>query len=356
MHPDELIPIPAVTLALSLNLNMATIVITGGTGLVGKALGQALLQKGYSVIILSRQSNKISGIPNLTYAAWNTDLQTIDKEAIAEADYIIHLAGAGVAEKRWSKMRKKEIVDSRVQSSKLIVDSLNKIPNRVKAVISASAIGWYGADLIPSFAKASEGKPSPSPQGEDLIPNPSPRSGEGGGVRKFVETDIPAEDFLGQTCRQWEESIEPVIQSGKRLVKLRIGIVLSKDGGALKEFLKPLKAGVAAILGNGKQMISWIHIDDLVQLFIASIENEALSGVYNAVAPNPVSNKELTLTLAKSRKRFFISVHVPAFILKWVLGEMSVEILKSTTVSSRKIESAGYTFRYPFLQQALDHI
>ena len=300
---------------------MPTILITGGTGLVGKALGQALLNKGYRVIILSRQAGIKSADINFTYATWNVEQQTMDKEAFAQADYIIHLAGSGVAEKRWTQNRKQEIVDSRVKSSKLIVESLKTIPNKVKAVVSASAIGWYLSPGLP---------------------------------RPLEETDPPADDFLGQTCKLWEESIDPVTQLGKRLVKLRIGIVLSKDGGALKEFLKPLNFGVAAILGKGKQIISWIHINDLVRMFITAIENEQLTGVYNAVAPNPVSNKELTLALAKRRKKFYIPVHIPSFLLKIMLGEMSIEVLKSSTVSSNKIQQAGFQFMFPEIQEAVE--
>ncbi len=201
---------------------MATILITGGTGLVGKALGQALLEKGYTVIILSRQTGKKSAVANLSYAAWDAEKQTIDEEAISSADYIIHLAGAGVADKRWTKKRKQEIIDSRVNSSQLIVDSLKTIPNKVKAIVSASAIGWYGAD--------------------PAIPNPKP----------FEENNPADETFLGNTCKLWEESIEPVTQSGKRLVKLRIGIVLSNDGGALSEFKKPLQVWSGCYLRKWK--------------------------------------------------------------------------------------------------------
>ena len=306
---------------------MPTVIITGGTGLVGKALGHALLAKGYHIIILTRTlpstDHSPQSIKGIQYAKWDIESQTIDENAIASADYIIHLAGAGVADKRWTKKRKQEIVDSRVKSCKLLADSLKTISNKVKAVVSASAIGWYGPDRI--------------------LPNPTP----------FAESDPADESFLGSTCRQWEESIEPVTQSGKRLVKLRIGIVLSKDGGALKEFIKPLKFGVAAILGSGKQIISWIHIDDLVQLFITAMEIETWQGTYNAVAPNPVSNKELTLQLAKSRKKFFIPIHVPTFVLKIMLGEMSVEILKSATVSSQKIQEAGFQYTFPVIKDAL---
>jgi len=296
---------------------MSTILITGGTGLVGKALGQALLAKGYKVIILTREKGKLSSTPNLSYANWNVGQQTIDKASISTADHIIHLAGAGVVEKRWTKKRRQEIINSRVDSAKLIVDSLKNISNNVKTIVSASAIGWYGMDPV--------------------IPNPTP----------FKESDPPGNDFLGDVCRQWEASTDPVAQLGKRLVKLRIGIVVSKDGGAVKEFILPLRFGIAAILGNGKQIMSWIHIDDLVKLFITAIENENIHGVYNAVAPYPVSNKELVLQLAKSRQRFYIPFRVPSFVLKLMLGEMSIEVLKSATIGADKILNTGFIFDAP---------
>lgn len=307
---------------------MRTVLITGGTGLIGKALMQSLLDRGYAVIILSREINDKPAVKNLSYALWNLKEKTIDRDAIAKADHIIHLAGAGVADKRWAKKRKQEIVDSRVNSGHLIVDSLSRIPNQVRTVVSSSAIGWYG--------------PDPVVQGDEKE------------LRKFTEIDPLSNDFLGQTCKKWEESIEPVTAIGKRLVKLRTGIVLSKQGGALKEFTKPMKFGIAAILGNGRQIISWIDIEDLVDMYVAAIENEAMEGSYNAVAPNPVSNKELTLTLARGRKKFFIPVHVPAFLLRLVLGQMSIEVLKSATVSADKILKTGFHFKFPFIKSALE--
>lgn len=309
---------------------MQTVIITGGTGMIGTALGQSLLLKGYRVIILSRNTKKTRVGAGLSYATWDVERQTIDEAAIGKADYIIHLAGAGVADKRWSENRKKEIVDSRVQSCQLIVKSLQTIPNNVKALVSASAIGWYGPDEETGKNRRA-----------NLFSKP------------FTEDDPPATDFLGKTCMRWEESIQPVAAMGKRLVILRTGIVLSREGGALEEFLKPLKFGVAAILGNGRQVISWIHIDDLVNMYIAALENTQLHGVYNAVASNPVSNKELTLALAWAKRNYFLPVHIPSFQLKIVLGEMSIEVLKSATVSNEKIRNTGFDFLFDTIPVAI---
>lgn len=315
---------------------MATVLITGGTGMVGRHLTKALLNKGYDVIILSRgvgalglgansqESRAASGQPRVTYANWDTTHKTIDAGVLQKADHIVHLAGAGVADKRWSKQRKKEIIDSRIESSDLLVTALGQYPNTVKSVVSASAIGWYGPDTTESRQDG------------------------------FAENAIADTAFLGETCRLWEESIKPVEGLSKRLVVLRIGIVLANDGGALVEFMKPLKAGLATILGNGKQVVSWICIDDLCRLFIHAIEHDDMKGVFNAVAPHPVTNMELTLQLAKRCSgKFFIPVYVPAFVLKIMLGEMSVEVLKSATVSSRKLSAAGFKFLHPSIEAAL---
>ncbi|MEN9350482.1 MAG: hypothetical protein RL372_1460 [Bacteroidota bacterium] len=309
---------------------MPSVLITGGTGLVGTAVKSLLEGKGYEVILLTRSKTPIKG-----QAHWDINAGTIDATAIAAADYIIHLAGAGVADKRWSKARKQEILDSRTKSSALLVKALTEAPNKVKAVISASAIGWYGPDQ-------NNGVNHLAAQG-------------------FVETDPSYPDFLGTTCAEWEASIAPITSNEpglqKRLVCLRTGIVLSKQGGALKEFLKPLAVRMAAVLGNGKQMISWIDVRDLAKMFLYAIEHENLSGSYNAVAPGPVSNKTLTQTLAKVLYgKFYITTYVPSFVLKIMLGEMSIEVLKSTTVSAQKIQDAGFVFDYPEISKSLSSL
>ena len=309
---------------------MQTILITGGTGLIGSALSKMLLEKKYAVIILTRQTqneNHKLQSTNLSYATWNIKEQTIDEEAIKRADHLIHLAGANVAEKRWSVKRKKEIFQSRVDSSALLVRALKEIPNKVKTVVSASGIGWYGED--------------PS------IPNLQP----------YKETDPAAPGFLGETCQAWEESIQPITLLGRRLVKLRTGIVLAREGGAFPQFKRPVKFGMATILGGGSQVMSWIHIEDLCRMYLHVIEREPISGTFKAVAPNPISNKTFMIQLAERvRGRFYIPVHVPVFSLKLMLGEMSIEVLKSTTVSDQKIRHSGFQFLFPSAEAALGQL
>jgi uncharacterized protein (TIGR01777 family) len=304
---------------------MQTILITGGTGMVGQSLTNFFLAKGYQVIVLTRQK-KQSSRAHFSFAQWDLNKGWIDPTAIAAADYIIHLAGEGVADKRWTAARKKAILDSRVNSSALLVKTLKENPNKVKAIVAASAIGWYGPD--------------------------NEKSKQSG----FVETDSVDSSFLGDTCQQWEESMHPIQAMGIRLVTIRIGIVFNKMGGALAEFMKPAKLGAAAILGDGQQMVSWIHQQDLNSLMLFALEQEQVAGVYNAVAPDPVNNAILTKAIARRFHTWAIPFHVPSFILKIMLGEMSVEVLKSAKVSASKILAAGFSFDYASMDEALDDL
>lgn len=304
---------------------MSTILITGGTGMVGTKLTEVLIEQGHDIIILSRNPLPTAQLPKgVQHAKWDITKKYIDPIAFAAADHIIHLAGAGVADRRWNKKRKAEILSSRADSGALLVHALQNIPNKIQSVHSASGIGWYGADTHQSL--------------------------QGG----FTEEDPADAAFLGETCRIWEQEIAGVKALGKRLTIFRIGIVLSNTGGAFVEFKKPIQFGFAAILGNGKQIISWIHINDLCGLFLKAIEDQSMHGVYNAVAPETVTNKHLTLSLAKEmRGKFFIPIQVPAFLLQWVLGEMSIEVLKSAKVNSYKTQGTGFRYQYPFLLDAI---
>ena len=304
---------------------MQTVLITGGTGMVGTSLTELLLSKGYQVIILTRKP-QASNVPNLTYAVWDIAKGYIDPLAIGKADTIVHLAGAGVADKRWSKKRKQEIVDSRVMSGALMVKYLTEIPHQVKAVVAASAIGWYGPDTAQSLQHG------------------------------FVETDPVDDAFLGDTCKRWEESVKPLETLGIKLVSLRIGIVLNKQRGALAEFIKPAQFGLATIFGTGSQMVSWIHYKDLCKMILFGIESASLKGIYNAVSPDPISNKDLIIAITKKLRGFYLPIPVPAFVLKIMLGEMSIEILKSAKVSSNKIQEAKFKFDYPTLDSALNDL
>ncbi len=297
--------------------------IAGGTGLIGTELTRLLVATGNEVIVLTRKARPARD--GISYSVWDPQKGQIDPVQLAKADHIIHLAGAGVGDKRWTVKRKEEIVSSRIASSELLVDALRRVDNKVQSVVTASATGWYG----------------PDPKGSK---------------RPFRETDPAYRDFLGDTCRLWEESLHPVTELGKRLVVLRTGMVLSTAGGAFPEFIKPMKTGVAAILGGGAQMISWIHLEDICRIYAAAIGDAHMEGIYNAVAPHPVTNRELVLTAARARKKPFIALYVPSFALKLYLGEMSIEVLKSVNVDSAKLRATGFRFLYPDIMSAVNQL
>ena len=296
---------------------MIQVLISGGSGLVGKALCEKLQAKGYDVAILSR--SKKNNTPFKTYL-WDPQNNQIDSEAIASSDYIIHLTGANIAEKKWTASRKKLILDSRVQSANLIFNEVKKQNKELKAFISASAIGYYGAIT------------------SDKV---------------FTEEDSFADDFLGHTCKKWEQAAEQFQTLNIRTSILRTGLVLNKQGGALSKMLIPVKMGFASSIGNGKQYLPWIHIDDLCELYIRTIENISMEGVFNAVAPDFQTNKSFTQALAKTLNKPFFFPNIPAFLLKLVLGEMSVLLLKGSRVSADKLLKNGFVFKFQKLNTAL---
>ena len=293
------------------------ILISGGTGLVGKHLSEKLKEKGYSVTVLSRTSKKELDVP--TYS-WDIEKKEIDQEAIDTADCIIHLAGAAIAEERWTAKRKQLIIDSRVKSAQLIFDKVKENKKQLNVFISSSAVGYYGAIT------------------SDKI---------------FTETDAPANDFLGETCKQWEEIADKFEELGIRTVKIRTGVVLSEQGGALEKMIIPIKTGIGSALGSGKQYIPWIHIDDLCGIYIKAIEDSQMRGAFNAVAPDHKSNMDFVRIAARVLKKTLWAPNVPSLVLKTLFGSMSVIILEGSRVSAEKIKAAGYHFLFPDLEGAL---
>ncbi|MEK6782840.1 MAG: TIGR01777 family oxidoreductase [Bacteroidota bacterium] len=292
------------------------ILVTGASGLIGKYLTTLLLQKGYQVSHLGRTKTK--GVaPSFV---WDVNNGTIDPHALDGVDTIIHLAGAGVADKRWTKSRKKEILDSRTRSSALLFKTLQNERHSVTSFVSASAVGYYGFSLSNEV---------------------------------FTEGDKAGSDFLAHITQQWEEQVDKISSLGIRVVKLRIGIVLSNNGGALVEMSKPIKLGFGAVLGSGKQYLTWIHRDDLCEMFIKSAEDLSMSGAYNAVGSEWVTNEEMTKAIAKVLNKSLWVPPVPGFVLKIVLGEMADMVLNGSKISSNKIQKTEFKFRFTKLEEAL---
>jgi uncharacterized protein (TIGR01777 family) len=293
------------------------ILITGGTGLLGTHLTTLLRKKGYTISYLSRRKQTLADIQ---VYEWDIAKGTIETEAITNADYIIHLAGAGVADKLWSVAYKKEIYDSRVLSTKLLVEKLTTVPNKCRAFIQASAIGYYGLDT----------------------------------QERWIDEKAPAGiDFLAQVTHDWEQAASPIAGSNIRHALLRIGVVLCEEGGALPKLSLPVKMFLGAAIGAGTQYISWIHIEDLCEMFVKAIENEAWQGVYNASAPNPVTNEEMTKVIGKVLSRPVFLPNVPAFVLRMGMGEMANIVLGGNRTSCQKVEKAGFKFVYPQIEAAL---
>ncbi len=299
---------------------MTKVLITGGTGLVGRHLSKQLLERGYEVAILSRTQNFNNEIKSYT---WDLDNNTIDEEALNNVDYIIHLAGANIGSKRWTSKRRQQILDSRIMPAKLLLKYIQKKDIKPKAFITASAVGYYGA----------------------VTAN-----------RIYIESDPPAEDFLGQTCRKWEQVADRFTDIGLRVVKVRTGVVLAKHGGAYSKIIKPIKMGLGSAIGNGKQYFPWIDIDDLCGIYIKAIEDTQMHGPYNAVAPEHITNRAFNHKVARYLNKPYWFPAIPALAMKLIFGKMSVVILNGSRVSADKIIAAGYEFLYPKLESSLKQL
>ena len=297
------------------------VLITGGSGLVGSRLSSALSQKGYEVVHLSRFHSKSSAYKTFT---WDLEQQIIEEGAFEGVNHVIHLAGAGVADKKWSAKRKKVLASSRIDSAGLIYKTLKDSNQKIASFISASAIGIYGYDT--------------------------------GGIIQKEERNRLGDDFLATLCKQWEAAADRFSELGARVLKFRIGLVLSEKGGLLDRLIPLAKWGLSSAFGSGDQYMSWIDIQDLVNMFIWAVEQEGISGTYNAVAPNPVSNKEFLQQLAKVMNRPYLLPNTPKFVLKLVLGELASAVTGGNNVSSQKIEASGFKFQYEKLQDSLEEL
>jgi uncharacterized protein (TIGR01777 family) len=294
------------------------VLLTGGTGFVGKHLTDVLIDKGFSVSILSRSQRK--NTPSITYYKWNLKENFIDPEAIIKADYIVHLAGEGIAEKRWTKKRKEAILESRIKPIELIHSVLKENNKTLDAFVSASAVGIYGAKTTQEIC---------------------------------TENTPPAKDFLGTTCQKWEQAADQMTLLGIRTVKIRTGIVLGKDEGFLKKITPSFKAGLGAILGTGRQYLPWIHVEDLCQIYVKAIIDSKLEGAYNAAITDNTTNATLSRILAHLFGYTMWMPKIPPFLIKFVLGEMSVAVLEGQRVSSEKIQKTGFEFQYTDIEATL---
>lgn len=298
---------------------MEKVLITGSSGLIGKELDSFLTLQNYEVRKLSRKKE----IDTKNIYNWDIEKGTIDLRAIEGIDHIIHLAGANIGERRWSNKRKAEIINSRVQSTQLLYTLVDKVKTRPKSIISASAVGYYGAMT------------------SDKI---------------FVETDKYGDDFLGSTCNLWENEVLKFESLGVRTVRLRFGVVLSSKGGALKKMLLPAKYGLGSGLGTGKQFLPWVHFQDVLNAIQLSLSLENVKEVFNVSAPEYTTYNEFSRTLSKVLERPYFMPNIPAWILKLIFGEMSEIILEGSRVSAQKLINSGFTFKYTSLQNALENL
>ncbi len=295
------------------------ILITGATRLVGKQLIQILHASGHDISILSRKNTPVK---NAKVFLWDVYKQTIDPTCMEGIDTIIHLAGEPIAEKKWTKERKQQIIDSRVKSTELLYKTIREHGNHVKAFISASAVGYYGD------------------RGDEVLHEDS---GTGSG-------------FMARCCKLWEDAVDEGESTGMQIVKFRIGFILAKGQGALASMDKPIRYFVGAALGTGEQWIPWVHIDDIIAMFVKAVNEPAFRGAFNACAAFPVTNATLTKAIAKALNRPVWPLKVPEKILEMILGKMSAVVTLSTNASAQKLLDKGFIFKYTRLEDALADI
>jgi uncharacterized protein (TIGR01777 family) len=295
------------------------ILITGGSGLLGSSLTQKLLSENIEVVHLTREKNSKNDVKNYLWNWWENE---IDEKCFNGITHIIHLAGAGIAEKAWTQKRKNTIVKSRVLTARLLHSKIESLNIDLKAFISASAVGFYGAQVS---------------------------------EKEFNESDVSFEDFMGNCCKQWENAADLFVPIS-RVVKLRLGVILDKDFGALPRIARMIKNRIGSPLGTGSQYMPWIHIDDAVEIFYNAIRNNEYSGVYNAVSTENITNSILTKSVGRVLNRKIWLPNVPSFILRFLYGEMSDTILKGVKVSNKKIKNLGFKFKYNKIDEALKYI
>lgn len=295
-----------------------TILVTGATGLIGKEVVALCLSKGYVVHYLTTSKEKITTSDNYKGFYWNPNNNEIDYLCLKDVSVIINLVGATIS-KRWTTAYKNQILTSRTQTAKLLVNTIKTHNYNVKHIVSASAIGIYPSSLNTTYSEDFKGS---------------------------------SNTFLGKVVQQWETAVDDFKTQNCKVCKIRIGLVLAKKGGALPQIVKPIKYAVGTAFGSGKQWQSWIHIKDLASLFIFAFENH-LEGIYNAVAPKPVSNQTLTKAAAKVLNKPLLLPNIPKFVMKLILGEMHILLFESQNVSSQKIENKGFKFQFSNIKAAL---
>ena len=292
------------------------ILITGGTGFIGSALSRELVNSGHKVIIASRRKSPPK-LENIEIVRW--DIQTpLSSEIMSGIDAVINLAGESLISGRWTKKRKERIMSSRVNTTRLLVESMKNANPKPKVLISVSAVGYYG------------------PHGDEYVTEDFP----------------PASDFLAEVCKAWEKEALKAQELGVRVVITRFGVVLESDGGALSKMAIPFKFFLGGHLGSGQQWFSWVHREDIIGFMKYALENESVSGHFNLTSPQPVTNKEFCSALGKALNRpsWF---HVPAFMIKLTLGEVGKVLLTGQRVLPEKALKAGYQFKYPEINEAL---